>query len=203
MSRLVLLGPPGAGKGTQAKRLAARLAVPAISTGDIFRANVAQGTELGLSAKEYMDAGKYVPDSVTNLMVRDRLAQPDATGGFILDGYPRTTDQVRELDDMLAEAGTSLTAVLELTADTDELVRRLTLRAGTEGRSDDAEGVVRTRQQVYLEQTAPLVEVYSTRGLLHSVDGLGAVEEVTARLEQVLAQAADADAPPAGDAQAG
>jgi len=186
MSRLVLLGPPGAGKGTQAKRLAARLGVPAISTGDIFRANVAEGTELGTTAKEYMDAGKYVPDTVTNAMVRDRLAQPDAAGGFILDGYPRTTDQVRELDDMLAEAGTALTAVLELTADTDELVRRLTLRAGTEGRSDDAEEVVRTRQEVYLEQTAPLVQVYSSRGLLRSVDGLGAIEDVTARLVAAL-----------------
>jgi len=186
MSRLVLLGPPGAGKGTQAKRLAARLGVPAISTGDIFRANVAEGTELGTTAKEYMDAGKYVPDTVTNAMVRDRLAQPDAAGGFILDGYPRTTDQVRELDDMLAEGGTALTAVLELTADTDELVRRLTLRAGTEGRSDDAEEVVRTRQEVYLEQTAPLVQVYSSRGLLRSVDGLGAIEDVTARLVAAL-----------------
>jgi len=186
MSRLVLLGPPGAGKGTQAKRLATRLDVPAISTGDIFRANVAEGTQLGTTAKEYMDAGKYVPDTVTNAMVRDRLGQPDAAGGFILDGYPRTTDQVRELDDMLAAAGTSLTAVLELTADTDELVRRLTLRAGTEGRSDDAEEVVRTRQEVYLEQTAPLVQVYSSRGLLRSVDGLGAVEDVTARLVAAL-----------------
>jgi adenylate kinase len=187
MSRLVLLGPPGAGKGTQAARLAARLGVPAISTGDIFRANVAEGTELGTTAKEYMDAGKYVPDTVTNAMVRDRLARPDAAGGFILDGYPRTTDQVRELDDMLAEAGTALTAVLELTADTDELVRRLSLRAGTEGRSDDAEEVVRTRQQVYLEQTAPLVQVYSARGLLRSVDGLGAIDEVTGRLVDALA----------------
>jgi len=186
MSRLVLLGPPGAGKGTQAERLAARLGVPAISTGDIFRANVAQGTELGTTAKEYMDAGKYVPDTVTNAMVRDRLAQPDAAGGFILDGYPRTTDQVRELDDMLAEAGTALTAVLELTADTDELVRRLALRAGAEGRSDDAEEVVRTRQQVYLEQTAPLVQVYSSRGLLRSVDGLGAIDDVTGRLVAAL-----------------
>jgi adenylate kinase len=194
MSRLVLLGPPGAGKGTQAQRLAARLGVPAISTGDIFRANVAEGTELGATAKEYMDAGKYVPDTVTNAMVRDRLARPDAAGGFILDGYPRTTDQVRELDDMLAEAGTTLTAVLELAADTDELVRRLTLRAGTEGRSDDAEEVVRTRQEVYLEQTAPLVQVYSARGLLRSVDGLGAIEDVTGRLVAALG----GDGAPAG-----
>ncbi|WP_432570421.1 adenylate kinase [Kineococcus sp. SYSU DK005] len=187
MSRLVLLGPPGAGKGTQAKLLSARLGVPAISTGDIFRANVAQGTELGVKVKEYMDAGRYVPDAVTNAMVRDRLAQPDAAGGFILDGYPRTTDQVHELDDMLAAAGSKLDRVLEITADPDELVRRLSRRAQLEGRSDDTEDVIRTRQQVYLEQTAPLVSLYSERGLLRSVDGLGEVPEVTARLLDALA----------------
>ena len=186
MTRIVLLGPPGAGKGTQAKLLSGRLGVPAISTGDIFRANVAEGTELGRAAKEYMDAGKYVPDTLTNEMVRDRLAAEDAAEGFILDGYPRTTDQVRELDDMLAERGTALEHVLEITADPEELVRRLTLRAGEQGRSDDAEHVVRTRQQVYLEQTAPLVEVYSERGLLRSVDGLGGIEDVTARLVAAL-----------------
>ncbi|WP_432496479.1 adenylate kinase [Kineococcus auxinigenes] len=187
MTRLVLLGPPGAGKGTQAKLLSERLGVPAISTGDIFRANVAQGTELGVAAKEYLDAGKYVPDSVTNEMVRDRLAQPDAAEGFILDGYPRTADQVRELEDMLAAAGTKLDRVLEITADTDELVRRLTRRASIEGRSDDTEDVIRTRQQVYAEQTAPLVALYSERGLLRSVDGLGEVSGVTARLLDALA----------------
>ncbi|NAZ84719.1 adenylate kinase [Kineococcus indalonis] len=187
MSRLVLLGPPGAGKGTQAKLLSARLDVPAISTGDIFRANVAQGTELGVKVKEYMDAGRYVPDAVTNAMVRDRLDQPDAAGGFILDGYPRTTDQVHELDEMLAAAGAKLDRVLEITADADELVRRLSRRAQLEGRSDDTEDVIRTRQQVYLEQTAPLVALYSERGLLRSVDGLGEVAEVTARLLDALA----------------
>ncbi|WP_432483584.1 adenylate kinase [Kineococcus esterisolvens] len=187
MSRLVLLGPPGAGKGTQAKLLSDRLGIPAISTGDIFRANVAERTDLGRTVQEYLDAGKYVPDSVTNAMVRDRLAQPDAADGFILDGYPRTTDQVRELDDMLAVAGVKLDRVLEITADPDELVRRLTKRAQVEGRSDDTEEVVRTRQQVYAEQTAPLVAVYSERGLLRSVDGLGEVPEVTARLLDALA----------------
>ncbi|WP_369055784.1 adenylate kinase [Kineococcus terrestris] len=186
MTRLVLLGPPGAGKGTQAKLLSTRLGIPAISTGDIFRANVAQGTELGRTAKEYMDAGRYVPDTVTNAMVRDRLAEGDAQDGFILDGYPRTTDQVRELDDMLTERGGKLDAVLEITADTDELVRRLTRRAQLEGRSDDTEDVVRTRQEVYREQTAPLVQVYAERGLLRSVDGLGEVPAVTARLLDAL-----------------
>ncbi|GAA0301292.1 adenylate kinase [Kineococcus aurantiacus] len=186
MTRLVLLGPPGAGKGTQAKRLSARLGVPAISTGDIFRANVAEETELGKTVKEYLDAGKYVPDTVTNAMVRDRLQQPDAVDGFILDGYPRTTDQVRELDEMLGEAGAKLEHVLEITADTDELVRRLAGRAAEQGRSDDTEHVIRTRQQVYAEQTAPLVEVYAERGLLRSVDGLGEVAAVTDRLLAAL-----------------
>ncbi|WP_432548039.1 adenylate kinase [Kineococcus sp. SYSU DK004] len=192
MTRLVLLGPPGAGKGTQAKLLSTRLGIPAISTGDIFRANVAQGTELGRTAKEYMDAGRYVPDSVTNAMVRDRLAEADAQDGFILDGYPRTTDQVRELDDMLTERGGKLDAVLEITADTDELVRRLTRRAQLEGRSDDTEDVVRTRQEVYKEQTAPLVQVYAERGLLRSVDGLGEVPAVTARLLDALGRTDEA-----------
>jgi adenylate kinase len=186
MTRLVLLGPPGAGKGTQAKLLSERLRVPAISTGDIFRANVANQTELGLTVKEYLDAGKYVPDRVTNAMVRDRLQQADAVDGFILDGYPRTTDQVRELDDMLSDSGAKLEHVLEITADTDELVRRLSRRALEQGRSDDTEDVIRTRQQVYLEQTAPLVKVYSDRGLLRSVDGLGDITAVTERLVAAL-----------------
>jgi len=186
MTRLVLLGPPGAGKGTQAKLLSERLGVPAISTGDIFRANVQQETDLGLRVKEYLDAGRYVPDSVTNLMVHDRLAAADATEGFILDGYPRTTDQVRELDDMLAAEGHKLEHVLEITADADELVRRLARRATEQGRSDDTEDVIRARQQVYLEQTAPLVEVYADRGLLRSVDGLGDVADVTGRLVAAL-----------------
>nr|WP_218886614.1 adenylate kinase [Kineococcus aurantiacus] len=181
-----MLGAPGAGKGTQAKLLSARLGVPAISTGDIFRANVAAETELGQTVKEYLDAGKYVPDTVTNAMVRDRLQQPDAVDGFILDGYPRTTDQVRELDEMLGEAGAKLEHVLEITADTDELVRRLAGRAAEQGRSDDTEAVIRTRQQVYAEQTAPLVEVYAERGLLRSVDGLGEIAAVTGRLVAAL-----------------
>jgi adenylate kinase len=186
MTRLVLLGPPGAGKGTQAKLLSARLGVPAISTGDIFRTHVAERTELGQTVQEYLDAGKYVPDAVTNQMVRDRLRQADAAEGFILDGYPRTTDQVRELDDMLAEAGTKLEHVLEIAADTDELVRRLSKRAVEQGRSDDTEEVIRTRQEVYAVQTAPLVQVYSERGLLRSVDGLGDISEVTSRLVSAL-----------------
>jgi adenylate kinase len=182
MTRLVLLGPPGAGKGTQAARLAERLGVPAVSTGDIFRRNVTEGTELGVTAKGYMDAGEYVPDSVTNAMVADRLAQADATDGFLLDGYPRTGDQVAELDRMLAARGTALDHVVEITADTDEVVARLLKRAQEQGRSDDTEDVVRRRLEVYTEQTAPLSAIYADRGLLVRVDGMGAMDEVTARL---------------------
>lgn len=184
--RLVMLGPPGAGKGTQAKELSARLGIPAISTGDIFRANVAQGTPLGLQAKAFMDAGEYVPDSVTNAMVQDRIGQPDCADGFLLDGYPRTLAQVGELDAMLAARGERLDAVLELTADTDEVVQRLLGRAAVEGRADDTEEVIRRRLEVYAEQTAPLAAVYAERGLLRRVDGMGPVAEVTGRLADAL-----------------
>ena len=192
--RLILMGPPGAGKGTQAKVISARLGIPAVSTGDIFRANVSEGTPLGLEAKRYMDAGDYVPDEVTNGMVRDRLGQDDARRGFLLDGYPRTVAQVEELDSMLADAGTSLDAVLVLTVDDEELIQRLLHRAETEGRTDDTEDVIRHRQDVYNEQTAPLIAVYADRGLLVEVDGMGVVDEVSERvfgaLEKVRGSAA-------------
>ncbi|WP_344733301.1 adenylate kinase [Nocardioides fonticola] len=185
--RLIFMGPPGAGKGTQAKFVAEHFGVPAISTGDIFRANVTQGTELGIEAKRYMDAGEYVPDEVTNRMVRNRIDEPDAAGGFLLDGYPRTVAQVEELDGMIAFTGHRLDAVILLTADSDELVKRLLARAQTEGRADDTEDVIRRRQEVYLEQTAPLIDVYRDRGLLVEVDGLGEVDEVTKRIFTALA----------------
>jgi adenylate kinase len=184
--RLILLGPPGAGKGTQAKRLAEQLSIPAISTGDIFRSNVSTGTELGVLAKRYMDAGEYVPDSVTNEMVRARLAEPDTANGFLLDGYPRTTAQVETLDAMLAERGLRLDAVVELTADTDEVVQRLLKRAEIEGRADDTEDVIRRRMEVYAEQTAPLTAIYEAHGLLRRADGMGSVDEVTDRLVKAL-----------------
>src|SRR5512139_945196 len=190
--RLILMGPPGAGKGTQAKVISGRLGVPAVSTGDIFRANVSEGTPLGLEAKRYMDAGDYVPDEVTNGMVRDRLARADATRGFLLDGYPRTVAQVEELDSMLADAGTSLDAVVVLTVNDDELVQRLLYRAETEGRTDDTESVIRHRQDVYNEQTAPLLEVYAERGLLVEVDGMGVVDEVSDRIFSALEKVRDA-----------
>ena len=184
--RLVLLGPPGAGKGTQAKHVSSRLGVPAISTGDIFRDNVSRQTPLGREAQRFMDAGDYVPDSVTNEMVRDRLAQPDCHPGFLLDGYPRTPAQVAELDDMLAERGEKLDVVVELLVDVESVVQRLLGRAAQEGRSDDTEGVIRRRMAVFAEHTAPLADLYAARGILRTVDGLGPVDEVTERIMAVL-----------------
>ncbi len=180
--RLVLMGPPGAGKGTQAQVVAGRLGIPHVSTGDIFRFNVREGTPLGRQAQQYMDAGEYVPDDVTNAMVRDRLGQPDCRPGFLLDGYPRTLDQVTELDDILGALGTRLDRVIELTVDREEVVQRLIRRAEEQGRSDDTEDVIRRRLDVYAEQTAPLIAVYGERGLLISVDGMGAVDQVSTRI---------------------
>jgi adenylate kinase len=182
VTRLVILGPPGAGKGTQAARLGRHYGIPAISTGDIFRSNIAQQTELGVQVKAVLDSGGYVSDDITNAMVRDRLAQADAADGFLLDGYPRTSAQVAELDRMLEASGSRLDVVLELTVDEDEVVTRLLRRAQTDGRSDDTEDVIRRRQQIYARETAPLTEVYSGRGLLVRVDGLGEMDVVTDRL---------------------
>jgi adenylate kinase len=188
--RLVLLGPPGAGKGTQAKRLAAHLGLPTISTGDIFRSSISEGTDLGRLAQSYLDAGKLVPDEVTNDMVRDRISRADCAGGFVLDGYPRTVAQAAALDDMLTALGARLDRVVELTVDVDEVVARLHRRARIEGRSDDTEDVIRHRQEVYAEQTAPLVDLYHMRGLLVRVDGMGEIDEVTERLTSALQPAA-------------
>lgn len=186
-ARLLLIGPPGAGKGTQAQRLSAALAVPAISTGDIFRAHLRDETPLGKQAKAYMDAGDNVPDSLTNDLVRDRLSQADAGEGFLLDGYPRTIDQVRALDELLAESGHAMDAVVELVADPDVVIERLKKRALEQGRADDDEAVVRHRLEVYAQQTAPLIGVYAERGLLAKVDGIGEIAEVTERIEAALA----------------
>jgi len=184
--RAILLGPPGAGKGTQAARLAERFAIPAISTGDIFRANVKGGTELGKRAQEYMNAGELVPDSVTNDMVRDRLSQPDAGAGFLLDGYPRNPDQAVELDVMLAELEHTLDHAIEITADPEVVTERLLKRAEIEGRADDTAEVIRTRLDVYATSTAPLTAFYAGKGLLVQVDGIGEVDEVTDRLVAAL-----------------
>ena len=211
--RLVLVGPPGAGKGTQARLIAANLAVPKISTGDIFRANVSQGTPLGKQAKEYMDAGDLVPDEITIGMVRDRLGEPDAARGFLLDGFPRTVPQAAQLDEILADMGTKLDVVLELVVDDDEVVRRLSGRRtcrncghiwhvdfdppAKEGicdncggelfqRDDDQADTIRHRLEVYAEQTAPLIGYYAERGILVGIDATGPVDDITERASAAL-----------------
>jgi adenylate kinase len=186
IARILLIGPPGAGKGTQASRLSAAYGIPAISTGDIFRQIVKAETELGKQAKVYMDAGDNVPDSLTNTLVRHRLAEDDAQNGFLLDGYPRTVDQLRELDEFLAGHGAALDVVLELIAEPEETIDRLRRRATQQGRSDDDDVVVRHRLEVYREQTEPLVDVYDSRGLLVKIDGHGSVDDVTARITAAL-----------------
>ena len=184
--RVVLLGPPGAGKGTQAQIIAGRFGVPAISTGDIFRANVSGQTELGKQAKVYMDAGDLVPDEITVAMVKDRLSEPDAKVGFLLDGFPRTIAQAEQLRQSLADLGHGLDCVLELVVDEEELVRRLSgRRMVVDGqmvqRDDDKPETVRHRLEVYREQTAPLSGFYESEGLLARIDAIGEVDEVTAR----------------------
>ena len=184
--RLLLIGPPGAGKGTQAAILAQTFGIPAISTGDIFRENVRNETELGKRAKEFMDRGDNVPDSLTNELVEDRIGQADCVAGFLLDGFPRTAAQVDALNGMLSSQGTSLDAVVELVADVEVVVERLKKRAVEQGRTDDDESVVRHRLEVYREQTAPIIDLYGQSGLLVSVDGIGALEEVTGRIMEKL-----------------
>jgi adenylate kinase len=183
---MLLIGPPGAGKGTQAARVAKRYDVPAISTGDIFRANVAAATPLGLQAKEYMDRGAYVPDDLTNELVLSRLTEDDTASGFLLDGFPRTLPQVFTLDDCLNRLGSELDAVVQLVVDTEEVVRRLLKRAADQARTDDTEDVIRHRLSVYQEQTHPLMAVYAERGLLVSVDAQGPMDSVTRRILDAL-----------------
>ena len=186
MNRILIMGPPGAGKGTQALGIAEHYAIPAISTGDIFRANITAGTPLGQATSSYIEAGEYVPDSVTSAMVRDRLTDADCAGGFVLDGYPRTLAQVTDLDKILADSGDTLRAVVALEVDRDELIARLVRRAGTEGRTDDSEDVIRRRQDLYSAETSPLLEEYGQRGLLIRVDGRGTAAEVEARVFAAL-----------------
>ena len=184
--RLVLLGPPGAGKGTQAVRLCADLGIPQVSTGELFRRQKAEGTELGLLAASYMDRGEYVPDEVTDAVVERRLAEPDARDGGLLDGDPRTHAQVEALDAMLRDSGHGLDLVLNIAAPIEEVVGRLLGRAQQEGRADDTEEVIRRRLEVYEEETAPLVDVYRSRAILRDIDGLGDVDEVAARIRAVV-----------------
>jgi adenylate kinase len=179
--RVVLLGPPGAGKGTQAQKLSEKLGIPQISTGDLFRANISNGTPLGLEAKRYLDAGDLVPAELTNKLVEDRIEQPDAADGFILDGYPRSVAQAEALDEMLKNHNTKLDAVLEFAVSEDELFTRLKSR----GRADDTEDVIRNRMQVYQNETAPLLEYYSHNNL-QTVDAVGGLDEVFARALRAL-----------------
>jgi len=184
--RLLIMGPPGAGKGTQAKLIAVHYRIPAISTGDIFRAMKNADTPLARQVREIMESGGYVSDEITNEIVKDRLSKPDCQQGFLLDGYPRTLQQVQTLDDYLAETNRALDAVISLLADTDEVVARLLKRAAIDGRSDDNEETIRVRLQVYAEQTEPLLDVYGSRGLLVEVNGLGEIDEVSERVFAAL-----------------
>jgi adenylate kinase len=180
--RLVVLGPPGAGKGTQAVRLADHFACADVATGDIFRANVAEGTELGRAAQEYMDRGDLVPDEVVIAMVMERLAESDCDGGFVLDGFPRTVNQAEALDRRLVDLGVPLHAVLCFEADEEELLRRLAGRAAAQHRADDAEQTIRHRLEVFGIKTRPLIDYYAHRGLLIKVDAIGPIEVVTKRI---------------------
>ena len=180
--RIVLLGPPGAGKGTQAAQVACRFNAPHIATGDIFRANVASGTELGRAAQEYMDRGDLVPDDVVIAMVTERLAERDCDGGFVLDGFPRTVNQAEALDRRLAGLGTPLEAALSFDVTEEELLRRLAGRAAAQHRADDAEQTIRYRLEVFAVKTRPLIDYYARRGLLINVDAIGPIEVVTKRI---------------------
>ncbi len=186
--RLLLLGPPGAGKGTQAQRLVDELGIPQVSTGDMLRAAVAAGTEVGRRAQAHMDAGELVPDEVVIGVARERLSEPDAAKGFVLDGFPRTRAQAEALDELLPKLGVTLERCVALTVDEDELVGRLLKRAKIEGRTDDNEESIRTRMGEYREKTAPLIEYYGAMGILVLVDGLGEIDEVAARIAAALEQ---------------
>ncbi len=184
--QLLIMGPPGAGKGTQAGLIADHYNIPAISTGDIFRAMKTADTPLANQLRAIMDSGGYVNDELTNAIVATRLEESDCENGFLLDGYPRTVDQVGALDNELESRGKQLDAVVSLQADVDEVVGRLLKRAQIEGRSDDNEDTIRVRQEVYAEQTAPLLEIYRARGILVEVDGLGPIDEVSKRIFYAL-----------------
>ncbi|WP_186329390.1 adenylate kinase [Agrococcus jejuensis] len=186
MTQLLIVGPPGAGKGTQASRLAQTFGIPTISTGDIFRSNIKEQTELGKQVTAILDAGDYVPDSLTNDLVEDRLAQADAQDGYLLDGYPRTEGQVEFLDAVNERRGRGLDAVVRLVADHDEVIRRLQLRAAEQGRSDDTDEAMRHRLEVYERETEPILAAYAARGVVVEIDGLGDIDEVTERILTAL-----------------
>jgi adenylate kinase len=185
-ARLLIVGPQGSGKGTQGVRIAEAFGIPAISTGDVFRAAVAAGTPLGEQVKAIIEAGDLVSDELTSAVVRDRLAQPDAAVGFLLDGYPRNVNQVMHLDEFLEGRDASLDAVIELDVPRDESIARLSLRAAEQGRSDDTEEVIANRLAIYERETAPILEVYSTRGIVDRIDGVGSLDEITERIVAAL-----------------
>lgn len=185
--RLLIIGPQGSGKGTQGVRIADAFGIPAVSTGDVFRANVKAGTPLGLQVKAIIDAGDLVPDSLTGDIVRDRLAQADAAGGFLLDGYPRNLGQVGDLDEFLTGRSEELTAVIELAVPREESIERLSLRAAEQGRADDNAESIAKRLAIYESETAPILEVYRARGIVDSIDGVGTLDEITERILSALA----------------
>ena len=187
MTRLLIVGPPGAGKGTQAARITSAYGIPDVSTGDIFRANIKNQTPLGVQVKAIIDSGDYVSNDLTNALVKSRLEEDDAVGGFLLDGYPRTLEQVSYLDEVLASKGQALDAVIQLVADQDAVVARLRKRAIEQGRTDDTEEAIRHRQEVYARETSPLIAVFRDRGLLIEVDGLGEIDDVAGRIADALA----------------
>jgi adenylate kinase len=180
--QLLMFGPPGAGKGTQAEFIARHYAIPHISTGDIFRENIRTGTALGKEAQRYTEAGELVPDSVTNAMIRDRLSHEDCLGGFLLDGYPRTLEQAKELDNILAGLNETIDAVVNLAVPDDEVAERLLKR----GRSDDTQETVRRRLEIYHETTRPLEMYYAEKGKLLNVDGIGSIEEITRHIVEAI-----------------
>lgn len=185
--RLLIIGPQGSGKGTQGVRIAGALGIPAVSTGDVFRANVKDGTELGLQVQAIIERGDLVPDELTSAIVRDRLAQDDAASGFLLDGYPRNLGQVGDLDGFLESRGEPLTAVIELSVPRDESIARLSRRAAEQGRTDDNEESIATRLKIYESETAPILDVYRARGIVDPVDGVGSLDDVYERIVQALA----------------
>jgi len=184
--RVILLGPPGAGKGTQAARIAENLSVPKVASGDLFRDHQARDTELGRLARTYMERGDLVPDDVTIRMVMEWVEAHEREGGFLLDGFPRTLAQAESLDAMLKNLGTPLERCVAITVDTDAVVQRLLKRAELEGRADDNEETIRERMQVYDNQTSPLLEYYGNGGILATVDGMGGVEEISERVKTAL-----------------
>jgi adenylate kinase len=185
-TRLLIVGPQGSGKGTQGVRIAEAHGIPVVSTGDVFRANIKAGTELGQRVQQIVEQGRLVPDELTSEIVRDRLSQPDAAPGFLLDGYPRNLGQVAHLDDFLTSRDESLDAVIELRVPRDESIARLGLRAAQEGRSDDTDEVIAHRLDIYENETAPILDVYGERGIVDAIDGIGTLDEITGRIFAAL-----------------